>query len=214
KDSNGCIYGVPNCADQVLKIDPSKGGEVTLFGDYPKGDYQWHGGVKDKKGIFYAVPSHAKQVLKIDPENMTTTLIGDEIDPGLYRPKGKYKYGGSCLGDNGMIYCIPSDADRVLKIDTENDTVKHIGPSFAMHNKWQNGYKARDGHIYGIPCNADGLLQIDCWNDEVNVLEIDESTKDGFEKWEGGVLDNNGGLWCVPQNAKVVLKVHPEEKAE
>lgn len=206
--ADGCIYGMPNCASQVIKINP-RTQEVSFFGDFPQGQYQWHGGVVGHDGCFYAVPSHARQVLKIDPVHETTRLIGADIDPGLHRPQGRYKYGGAVVGPDGAIYCLPSDADRVLKIDPVTEQVQAIGPAFALHNKWQNGYLAADGCIYAIPCNSESVLKIDCATDEVSLVPIDPVASEGFEKWEGGCVDGQGHLWCVPQNSKVVLKIVP-----
>jgi len=207
--SDGCIYGMPNCADQVLRIDP-KTQTVSLFGDYPHGDYQWHGGVVGQDQCLYAVPSHACHVLKIDPQLQTTELIGDPIKPGLHRPKGKYKFGGAVTAQNGAIYCLPSDADQVLKIDIYQHSVQYIGPTFALHNKWQNGYLASNQCIYGIPCNMDGVLQINTLTDDVSVLPLGDEVQQGFEKWEGGAVDDSGILWCVPQNSKQVLRLEPQ----
>ena len=53
------------------------------------------------------------------------------------------------------VYCIPSDADYVLRIDPQTCSATEIGPEIgtrATHchishncNKWQNGFLARDG---------------------------------------------------------------------
>jgi hypothetical protein len=71
-----------------------------------------------------------------------------------------------------------------------------------------------------------GVLQIDPSTDEVSVVPIEDesdvsvgsensvnsekSEKNNFEKWEGGVIDRDNNLWCVPQNAKLILKITPE----
>lgn len=221
---DGCIYAVPSCASQILCIDP-RSQTVSVFGDFSQTlssdglaaqQYQWHGGVLGHDGCLYCVPSHHQYVMKVDPVRRTTTFIGEPVDPGLHRPQGKYKYGGAVVAANGMIYCLPSDADRVLKIDPIAQTVQCIGPAFALHNKWQNGYLAQNNMIFAIPCNMNAILQIDPATDEVSLIEIDQTTPllspaevNSFEKWEGGVVDLHDQLWCVPQNAKCLLKVRP-----
>lgn len=206
--ANGCIYGIPNCAGQVLEIHPASG-SVTLFAAVPRGQYLWHGGVVGPDQCIYGIPSHSGHVLKINPFDKTVKLIGDDIDPGAYRAKGRYKYGGAVVGSNGIIYGLPSDAERVLRIDPVSETTRLIGPAFQMHNKWQNGYLAPDHKIYGIPCNMDQVLQIDCEHDQVSTIPIDPLYSHGHDKWEGGVEDHLGQLWCVPQHSKVILKIRP-----
>ncbi|MEJ2681045.1 MAG: hypothetical protein P8144_06050 [Gammaproteobacteria bacterium] len=208
---NGCIYGIPNCSDRVLKIDPASG-EVSTFGVLSQAPYKWHGGVRGLDGCIYAIPSHADRVLRIDPRTDTAELMGDSILPGMYRPQGKYKYGGAVVGVNGSIYCFPSDADQVLKIDPMAERVYAIGPRFYHHNKWQNGYLASDDCIYAIPCNMPSVLQIDCTNDHVTTLRLPDAYKQGFDKWEGGVVDPRGCLWCMPQNSKRVMKIEPRSR--
>lgn len=51
----------------------------------------------------------------------------------------------------GAIFCIPSNAERVLKVDIATDEVRAIGPSFKEgQNKWYGGIVGKDGAIYGM----------------------------------------------------------------
>ncbi|CAE7254402.1 unnamed protein product [Symbiodinium natans] len=205
---DGCIYGIPNCAESVLKIDPAKQEVSTIGPKFLQGGQKWHGGVVGKDGCIYGVPSHAEAVLKIDPMAQKVSTIGEPIDSGLWRPNGKYKYGGGIVAPSGAVYCFPSDADFVLKIVPETETVSLIGPRFEGHNKWQNGFVGRDGNVYAIPCNAPGVLQIVCATDGVTTIPIDMENPNLQDKWEGGV-EANGDMYCMPQNAKKVLRIAP-----
>jgi len=108
-------------------------------------------------GNIYGVPSHATRVLKVTVATGAVELIGASLasDSG-FGGRGTYRYGGAVVApDGGLIYCLPSDADRVLRIDPATEEVVEIGPSFRGKNKWQNGFVGRDGAIYGIPCDAE-----------------------------------------------------------
>ena len=115
-----------------------------------------------------------------------------------------------------QIYCIPSDADYVLRIDPASCTAVEIGPEIgtrATHchishncNKWQNGFLAPDGLIYAIPLKSTAVLRIDPLKDEVDVVG---GPYPGFEKWEGGVLSRTGAMYCMPLKSKQVLKINP-----
>ncbi|CAJ1373457.1 unnamed protein product [Effrenium voratum] len=219
---DGCIYGIPNCAESVLKIDPQTQEVMTIGPKFTQGGQKWHGGVVGKDGCIYGVPSHAEAVLKIDPRTATVSTIGKPIESGVWRPNGKYKYGGGVVAGDGTIYCLPSDADFVLKVVPETEEVTTIGPRFEGHNKWQNGFVGRDGNVklgggwvlslttsrYAIPCNAPGVLQIVCRTGQVNVLPIEMENALLQDKWEGGVVAK-GDMYCMPQNAKKVLRIAP-----
>ena len=165
-----------------------------------------------------SIPANADTVLKIDP----FTQIVSEIPFGYrchHRQDRKYKYLGGVLGPDGRIYCIPSDADYVLRIDPASCTAVEIGPEIgtrATHchishncNKWQNGFLAPDGLIYAIPLKSTAVLRIDPLNDEVDVVG---GPYPGFEKWEGGVLSRTGAMYCMPLKSKQVLKINPTGK--
>jgi streptogramin lyase len=205
---NGLIYGIPNCADSVLCIDP-RTGETENFGKLSPEPFKWHGAALGLDQCIYCIPSHADRVLRIDTQTNTASLMEDPIAPGSYRPQGKYKYGGGMVSPKGDIYCFPSDADQVLKIDPTSERVIPIGPRFRHHNKWQNGFLGSDNCIYAIPCNMDSVLKINCETDEVTTLQLPDGQRKGFEKWEGGVVDLEGNLWCMPQHAKHVMRITP-----
>eukprot|EP00820_Chromera_velia_P020875 Cvel_29471.t1-p1 / transcript=Cvel_29471.t1 / gene=Cvel_29471 / organism=Chromera_velia_CCMP2878 / gene_product=hypothetical protein / transcript_product=hypothetical protein / location=Cvel_scaffold4039:8758-10065(+) / protein_length=436 / sequence_SO=supercontig / SO=protein_coding / is_pseudo=false len=159
---DGKVYGIPNNADSVIRIDPQTS-LVDMIGKVPLGGWKWHGGAEGPDGALYGVPSHADRVLRIDPLAGSVELLGDPIPEGKYRPGGRYKYGGAVVGSDGCLYCLPSDADRVLRVDTQSKQVTEVGPSFLQaHNKWQNGFLGSDDKIYAIPLNAPGVLCIDC----------------------------------------------------
>ncbi|CAK9117263.1 unnamed protein product [Durusdinium trenchii] len=205
---DGCIYGIPNCAPSVLKIDPHSQEVINIGPTFSQGGQKWHGGVVGKDGCIYGIPSHADAVLKIEPSTGSVRTIGQPIESGTWRPNGKYKYGGGVVADDGTIYCFPSDADFVLKILPEKEEVVTIGPRFEGHNKWQNGFVGKDGNVYAIPCNAPGVLQINCRTDRVQMLPIDMENPMLQDKWEGGVVAN-GEMYCMPQNAKRILRIAP-----
>eukprot|EP00976_Prorocentrum_cordatum_P011112 223588-Prorocentrum_minimum.AAC.2 len=67
---------------------------------------------------------------------LQVSLFGfGKLEDSAVRANGKggarYKYGGGVLAPDGRIYCFPSDADRVLRIDPATDEAQCIGPSFA-----------------------------------------------------------------------------------
>ena len=59
----------------------------------------------------------------------------------------RYKYLGGAIGCDGNIYCFPCDAERVLRIDMETETVSTVGPGkFICHTV--------DMFIYLVLCTS------------------------------------------------------------
>lgn len=133
-----------------------------------------------------------------------------DCNPPLH---GREKYLGGELADNGMIYCIPGHARRVLKIDPLTDTVTAIGQSFVGDFKWLRSVKMpKTGIIIGIPCHADALLRIDPATDSVSTITWDETecACDTLWKWHGGnISPHDGCMYCIPQRAERVMRFDP-----
>ena len=215
-DRDGCIYGIPNCASAILRIDP-RDDTVTTFGEgcFPKGGYKWHGGVLGDDGCVYGCPSHRDDVLKIIPPDspssgkpqirlLSVTDIDKLISPFDGKKHCVYKFGGGVMGSNDCVYFFPSDSSRVLEVNLNDESARMIGPDFVGLNKWQNGFRAKDGSCYAIPCNASRVLKIDR---KGQVSLVGEDLSDKKEKWEGGVVGPNGNLYCMPQQADSILVI-------
>lgn len=196
---DGNIYGIPQNGRKVLRINvvPRAGEQEQsadqIGPDLGSGGWKWHGGCLSwRDGCIYGIPNHVCEVLKIDPMTGSVTLHGtpEEVPAPQHRADGKYKYlGGVVSGRDGSVYCVPGDADRVLKIvprvvssspegpagEDAGPELKLIGRSFAavgneqqralasnmVQNKWQNGFYASDGRIYAIPLKAERVLCVD-----------------------------------------------------
>jgi len=157
----------------------------------------------------------------------TLRIIGgaDVIATGSNAGRGdrKYKYLGAVPDRDCNVYCLPSGAERVLCVNTATETVLEIGPSLydsgmerMKQNKWQNGfYSDVDGCIYGIPLAAETVLKIDTKEMDgsgrptVSTLGLPSEPFGGLAKWEGGVMTENGIMYCMPNNFKKVLRIEP-----
>ncbi|KAH8050197.1 hypothetical protein JL721_11458 [Aureococcus anophagefferens] len=133
--------------------------DVSLIGDVPAGGWKWHGGCVTADGCVWGIPSNSASVLKIAPKSgvggadVVATVTGPNNLPlrgGRHRTDDKYKYLGGVVAKDGRVYCIPSDADRVLRIDPATSEATYVGLDLSHladgqsrgQNKWQNGYCA------------------------------------------------------------------------
>mmetsp|Transcript_27437 Transcript_27437/g.33942 ORF Transcript_27437/g.33942 Transcript_27437/m.33942 type:complete len:461 (+) Transcript_27437:137-1519(+) len=247
--SDGAIYGIPQNSGSVLRIHPTANGDnvsVTLHGDLGSGLHQWHGGAVSSDGTVVCIPNNASNVLLIKPPIITddncNNLNNDVESPQLQiiggsdiiatgnnagRIDRKYKYLGATSDEESNVYCFPSGAERVLRINTKTLIVDEIGPSLyesklerLKQNKWQNGFYSKiDNCIYAIPLAAETVLSIDLNGHNcsavggnkpiVGTMRLPLDQLGGLAKWEGGVMASNGNMYCMPNNFKRVLKITP-----
>ncbi len=224
--SDRCIYGISQNADGVLKIDPATQA-CTIMGEGTLGDgmWKWHGGIAINGGKkILGFPNNADTVLVIDVEQQKVYTVGDEtiLKSGRHRiPQDRrYKYlGGATTLDDKYTYLFPCDAERVLKINNSTLELSLVGPELLEgENKYQNGFASVDGCLYGIPQRAAGVIRIvpaDIYGgeeDHVDVLYCGDDMVSCKDKFEGGVIDLEGNMYCIPLRAKQLLKVIPGER--
>lgn len=227
---DNAIYGIPYNAKQVLRISCQD--QITLHGNF-KGDHKWHGASAvavsaSEGGTIVCVPANSNSVLCIEPSSNSNNdddtappilyeLLSDVIQTGRHRKDGNYKYLGSCAStENECVYCFPSGAEYVLKVNTYTKTVETIGPNLVekeriVQNKWQNGMILGDAGdtIYAIPLAAESVLRIRTGNNEVTTWMLPRPF-DGMAKWDGAVVvasTANNSIYCMPNNHKAVLRI-------
>mmetsp|Transcript_25484 Transcript_25484/g.63061 ORF Transcript_25484/g.63061 Transcript_25484/m.63061 type:complete len:274 (-) Transcript_25484:214-1035(-) len=121
---------------------------------------------------------------------------------------------GGQLGRDGMIYAIPANADRVLRIDPSRNEVALIGPVLhhGVRSKWYGGITANDGSIWGMPYNAPSALKItppaSAGVAEAQIVEVGEFPLGGW-KWHGGTRSGEYVIG-IPSHASAVLRIHAE----
>ncbi|KAL3939893.1 MAG: hypothetical protein SGBAC_005467 [Bacillariaceae sp.] len=220
---DGAIYGIPQNASGVLRITPEK---VTVHGDFGANKHLWHGGTAAANGIIVSVPANADTSLCITPgEEPILTLVGDAsiVQAGRHREDKKYKYLGAMCGTNGRVYIFPCASEYVLQVDTEKMEAKNVGPNLrdsgmeaVFQNKWQNGLTcAQDECVYGMPLSSQTILRVDCSSKkkdadpEVTVWTLPSPRRECKDKFEGGVMTDDGVMYTVPNNHKGVLRIQP-----
>eukprot|EP00746_Dinoflagellata_sp_MGD_P148754 gnl/MRDRNA2_/MRDRNA2_80918_c0_seq1.p1 gnl/MRDRNA2_/MRDRNA2_80918_c0~~gnl/MRDRNA2_/MRDRNA2_80918_c0_seq1.p1 ORF type:complete len:650 (-),score=119.96 gnl/MRDRNA2_/MRDRNA2_80918_c0_seq1:302-2167(-) len=116
------------------------------------------------------------------------------------------------MGRDGAIYCPPSDASKVLKIDPEAGTAELIGPDLGKKGaQWAGGAMGKDGAIYCPPANASKVLKIDPQAGTVEFIGPDLGEQE--KNWAGAAMGQDGAIYCPPMcdsKASKVLKIDPE----
>eukprot|EP00729_Bicosta_minor_P016895 gene16895-30830_t len=203
------IYGVPGHAKDVLRIVVETG-EVDTIGGPFEGKFKWLRGVdvppeftgpEHPAGLVFALPSNADSVL---PTQEVSTL-GAEMS----ELKGDWKWHGGNLGNDGMIYGIPCNANAVVKVNPRTSEVTTIGgpwPGQPARQRWYGGIKAANGSIYGIPHTATGVLKITPETQQVEIIGL--GLPEGGWKWHGGIANAEGTvIYGFPNHSDTVLRI-------
>ena len=217
---DNCIYGIPQFAESVLKIDPQTQTTSEIGGPFPgaspTGKHKWYGGLLGGDGCIYGIPQCATSVLKIDPFTQTATMMGS-------LEAGGWKWHGGVTGKDGCIYGIPANADSVLKIDPFSQEVSTIPFEYHCHHRNDRKYKylggvlGPDGRIYCIPSDADYVLRIDPATGTAEEIGPEIGTRathchisHNCNKWQNGFLAPDGLIYAIPLKASAVLRVDPK----
>jgi len=231
--ANGSIYAIPACADRVLRIIP-RTGEVRLIGDelLPGVESKWYGGLLGCDGAIYGMPHNADCILKIVPEkdgceDRIEFLYGtgdNALQLGGYKWHGGVAgYGGPSGKLGGVLYAVPSHANRVLRLTVETGAVELLGtedidsgPLWENHWRWKPGqYKyggavlGPDNCVYCLPYDAYKVLKISP-SGAVELMEIEPDYVDDFRchnKWQNGFAAADGCIYAIPVSAPAILKV-------
>ena len=212
------IYGVPGGARRVLRISVETGA-LDCIGPSYEGKFKWLRGVEvpaspamDRhnnypSGCCVALPCNHLSLLKVNPFNNKVYIFGSNVLGEACEGVSGWYYHGGNLASNGWIYCIPANANFVVKVNPMTDEVVLIGPKMVGKQKWYGGVIGSDGNIYGIPHNAATVLKIDPRNDSVSTLGGTRgSLPEGHWKWHGGLAAGHK-IIGFPNNADHVLVI-------
>ena len=130
-------------------------------------------------------------------------------------------HGAGMNQEKTAIYCIPSNAQKVLKVDLTTHTSSLIDidvnieryPNFRLdlHNKWYGGILGRDNAVYGVPYRSCAVLRIDCISNTATLVGPDYGLA-GYN-WHGGIMVH-GKIYAHPSHADytvLVIDTNPQK---
>jgi len=151
--------------------------------------------------VFTAFPA-----MLVNPADKSLKEIGPDLGAG----NGRYHmWICGVLANNGSIYCIPYYSDKILKIDTVNETVTLLDTKLPEtgDTRWSPGALAHDGCIYFMSYNACRILRFDPADESVS--SVGEDLGEGCEKYENTVLGTNGWLYGIPYGSDRIVRFNP-----
>ena len=193
-------------------------------------------------GYLYAIPAWASAILCVDldaywgrrprtkgpqrppnqpagPSNSSSSNDTNVVTliplPDGYPTDQQWQWHGAGLNqDKTAIYCIPSNAESVLKVDltTHRSSLIPIDvnaeryPNYrpTLSNKWYGGILGWDNCVYGVPYRSCAVLCIDCTTDTATLIGPDFGVA-GYN-WHGGILVQ-GKIYAHPSHAERTVLV-------
>jgi hypothetical protein len=223
--TDGCIYGVPANSKSVmcLYMDPAANRyrmkHIPLPPQVSGTKFKWLRGIF-ADGYLWAIPSWADSVLCVDVDGYwgRRVLKGDVVQlidlPEQHTLSTWQWHGAGINPGKTAIYCIPSNAAHVLKVDLVKKTTSFISidydpeqyPDFSLDltNKWYGGIPGNDGCVYGIPYRASAVLQINTANDSARLVGPNYGVQKYY--WHGGI-NVAGRIYAHPSHAETVLVI-------
>jgi hypothetical protein len=170
--------------------------------------WRWCDFVDGKNGFFYGIPYNARRVVKFNPVDKSLTEIGPDLG------EGEHKWWCGVLANTGSIYCAPYDAEHILKIKTNDDTVETLDdvelPETGADGLWESGALAPDNHIYYMPAYAHRIMRLNPDNDTLSSVG-DDLGGEGTWKYSGTVVGNDDCLYGIPDEATRIAKYNPAD---
>lgn len=187
----------------------SKRPSTTFFGKH-----KWLGGAIDPKtGKIYGIPSHSYQIICITPASSPSgkAAISTIPLPNEYQ-EGKYKWLRGLIYDDHL-YGIPAwNTKGILKVSLKPEDEGKPSRVKVLPLPHEPNYYMTDP----VPAKNDVQGEEDAEENTMNrkhhkFLNVDR----GRWMWHGGNVgknsekdDSNAAIYCIPSNAKHVLKVH------
>ena len=162
----------------------------------------------------------------VDDDEISNELISviplpDSADGAV--PKRWMWHGAAMNNNSTAIYCVPSNAERILKIDLLGKATSYIditpqaGVALEEHamllgrtNKFYGGILGDDNAVYGMPYAAGSVLRVDCNTDRADLIG---DFGWGEYNFHGGVKAGHC-IYAFPAHSDHVLKINTKMACE
>ena len=124
---------------------------------------KWEDFIDGGNGCLYGIPSNARRVLQFHVEDKIVKEVGPDLG------NRRYKYINGIKAANGIIYCMPCNAEYFLKIipiKGQDAEVQILNGKQLPEGRWGNGFLAGNGSIFYLPLSSGRILILDPDDDD------------------------------------------------
>ena len=199
---DGFFYGIPSNARRVVKFNPILDKSLTEIGpDLGDGACKWWCGVRAKNGKIYCTPLFSNHILIIDTIQGTVETLDDIELPET----GDYLWASGALAQDNHIYFMPYRAHRIMKLNTDNDSLSSVGDDLGYGGlKYRGTVVGNDDCVYGMPYQATHIVKFDLHNPDTTSTVGEEAEEEFYCR--NGVLSGDGHIYAA-NGAGQVLKI-------
>ena len=123
---DGCIYAA-RLDGRVLKINTNNDSHCIVGHSIDRGHFDNSDAILGIDGCIYWPPLCNNYIRKYDPHTNQTSLVGKDFG------SKNFKWYGGCLASDGVVYCMPANATRILSIDPWKDYTSSMKNSMEEH---------------------------------------------------------------------------------
>lgn len=157
------------------------------------------------KGFVWLIPNYEAEIKKIDLSSGEEKIIPYPRNfsvPACGKFEISIKYGH-------YIWCVPQNADMILRIDMETDSIKEYSDFGQQVKKSPSGFLFKggavgNGKLWLCPDGSPVCSALDLENGVVSEFDVD-CTKKRY----GGVAFDGQHLWFAPLTADYILRFDP-----
>lgn len=158
----------------------------------------------------YGIPGSDNRIIEFDPTNDSVTFY--DIDSSATTGKWTVPTDGDVgvPGNNGKIYGMAFNDDRVIEFDPETNEVNYYGDQSeigrAVNNKWLKSVLIGN-KIFGIPGKDGRIIEFNTDTKEVKLT--DDILGSAAAKYNNATVAPNGNIYCIPATANQILEIIP-----
>lgn len=164
---------------------------------------EFGGGVLSQSNKIYAAPIMGSSILKIDISQGNAVSEFGSVASGQ-------GYTSCALAIDGFLYSASTGGDKILKINTVNDSASELVLLNPSNIGFDGIISADNGLLYLVPSSATQVVEFD--TDLVSVTYIGDSYSADPSKWAGGCIAPNGKIYCAPHDDNNILEIDPVTK--
>ena len=198
---DGCIYGIPNASDKIIKINPNTN-QIEYFGNLSKKSFKYTGGCL-YDGKIYGFPRKSNNLLVINPQNKEVKEIN--LNMNYNEDIDDHHYSGTLY--KNVVYLAPRAAHYILAINLDNYNVCKIGENVIPKSyRYCGAILHNNGLIYFFPEKNSQVMILNPKTKEIRFI----GEKVNASAFSGAIAENENIYSFTAYSEGGILRINPE----